>query len=150
MRIANVPMRALLSPPFPAPMSGRLMLLNYTGHKTGKRYRQPLSYVRADGVLLTPGGGNWTRSLAAGQRAVVRIGGRRVHLRPELVSDPGEVNSLLTTMSELNPALTRFVPLPRAADGGFDPEPLRAAIAHGFCVVRWHRISDRDESSTVS
>jgi hypothetical protein len=138
MRVANVPMRAVLSLPFPTPLSGRLMLLEYTGHKTGKRYRQPLSYVRADDVLLTPGGGIWTRSLAGGRTVLVRIGGRRVQLRPELVSDPAEVNKLLTRMAALNPALVRFVPLPRAADGTFEPEPLRVALAHGFRIVRWH------------
>ncbi len=144
MRRVNVIMRALLSLPFRTPLSGRLMLVTYTGRKTGKRYRQPLSYVvdpttgPGDNILLTPGGGNWTLSLAGGTPVSSRIRGRNVQLQPELVGNPTEVGQLLQRMAQLNPALTRFVPLPRAQDGTFEPEALRAAIAHGFCVVRWH------------
>ena len=57
MRAANVPMRAALSLPFATPLSGNLMLISHTGRKTGKHYRQPVSYVRDGNVLLTPGGG---------------------------------------------------------------------------------------------
>ena len=143
MNRVNVVMRALLSLPFPTPLSSRLMLVTYTGRKTGEQYRQPLSYVvdpaTGSDVLLTPGGGNWTLSLADGNPVTARIRGRDVQLRPELVDDPAEVNALLQQMARLNPGLVRFVPLPRADDGAFEPEPLGAAIAHGFCVVRWHR-----------
>ncbi len=45
MRAANVPMRAALSLPFATPLSGNLMLISYTGRKSGKAYRQPVSYV---------------------------------------------------------------------------------------------------------
>ncbi len=43
MAVVNVPMRVLLGLPFPTPLSGRLMLISYTGRKTGKLYRQPVS-----------------------------------------------------------------------------------------------------------
>ena len=56
MRVVNVPMRAVLSLPFPTPLSANLMLISYTGRKSGKTYRQPVSYVRDGDVLLTPGG----------------------------------------------------------------------------------------------
>jgi hypothetical protein len=145
MRRVNVIMRALLSLPFRTPLSSRLMLVTYRGRKTGKLYRQPLSYVidpapTTEDVLLTPGGGNWTLSLTGGEPVSARISGRSVALRPELVDDLTEVGALLERMTELNPALVRFVPLPRAQDGTFEPEPLRTAIAHGFRIVRWHRI----------
>ncbi len=145
MRRVNVIMRVLLSVPFRTPLSSKLMLVTYTGRKTGKRYRQPLSYVidpatGAGDTLLTPGGGNWTLSLAGGTPVSSRLRGRTVPLRPELVDDPAEVNLLLQRMTQLNPRLVRFVPLPRAEDGTFEIEPLTAAIAHGFCIVRWHRL----------
>ncbi len=142
MRIANVPMRAMLSLPFRTPLGGRLMLLHYTGRKTGTRYRQPLSYVRDGDVLLTPGGGHWTLSLAESTPVRVRLAGRDVQLRPELVAEPGEVGRLLQLMAGKNPALRRFVPLPRRDDGSFEPQALRAAVEHGFRIVRWHRVGE--------
>jgi hypothetical protein len=56
MKVMNVPMRWVLALPFTTPVSGRLMLLNYRGRRSGKQYRQPLSYVRHDDTPLTRAG----------------------------------------------------------------------------------------------
>jgi hypothetical protein len=141
MRIVNVPMRAILSLPFRTPLGGRLMLLHYVGRKTGTHYRQPVSYVRDGDLLLTPGGGRWTLNLADGAPIRVRLAGRDARLRPELVTDVDEVERLLDVMAAHNPAIKRFVPLPRDDDGRIAPDALRAAIAHGFCIVRWHPVA---------
>jgi hypothetical protein len=136
MRIANVPMRWVLSLPFATPISRRLMLLSYTGRKTGRRYRQPVSYVEDGGVLLTPGGGRWKLNLRDGEPITVRLRGRHVAARPELVRDPGEVEVLLRRMMTLNPRLASFIPFIEKGDE-IDRAKLRMAIEHGFCVVRW-------------
>jgi len=54
MRMVNVPMRRILRLPFRTPLSKNLMLLYLTGRRTGKAYRQPVSYVRYGDSLLTP------------------------------------------------------------------------------------------------
>lgn len=74
MRLLNVPMRRALALPFSTPLSRHLMLLYLTGRRSGRSYRQPVSYVVDGETLLTPGGGKWKLNLERG-RAV------RVHLR---------------------------------------------------------------------
>ena len=138
MRAVNVPMRAALSLPFATPLSGNLMLISYTGRKSGKAYRQPVSYVRDGDVLLTPGGGRWTLNLAGGRPARIRLRGRDAPARPELVTDPAELERLLGVIAEKNPRAARFIPIPRRPDGRLDPDALDAALRHGFCIVRWH------------
>lgn len=138
MRIVNVPMRTVLGMPFPTPLGGNLMLISYTGRKSGKAYRQPVSYARDGDVLLTPGGGRWTLNLRDGRPVRIRLRGRDVTARPELVTDPAEVERLLGAIARGNPRAARFVPIPRRPDGRLDPEVLTAAIDHGFCIVRWH------------
>jgi hypothetical protein len=138
MRTVNVPMRAALSLPFATPLSGNLMLISYTGRKSGKAYRQPVSYVRDGDVLLTPGGGRWTLNLADGRPIRIRLRGRDTLARPELVTDPAEVERLIGVITEKNPRAGRFIPLPRRPDGRLEPDPLAAALGHGFCIVRWH------------
>jgi deazaflavin-dependent oxidoreductase (nitroreductase family) len=137
MRLANVPMRFLLGLPFPTPLSSRLMLITHTGRKTGNRYRQPVSYVRDGDVLLTPGGGKWTDNLTAGQPVPVRLRGRDVVARPDLVGDPEEVDRLLRRMYERSPSVARFIPF-MEPDGSIDRPKLETALRFGFCVVRWH------------
>ena len=143
MRAVNVPMRAALSLPFATPLSGNLMLISYTGRKSGKAYRQPVSYVRDGDVLLTPGGGRWTLNLAGGRPARIRLRGRDAPARPELVTDPAEVERLLGVIAEKNPLAARFIPIPRRPDGRLDTDALDAALQHGFCIVRWHLAEQR-------
>jgi deazaflavin-dependent oxidoreductase (nitroreductase family) len=137
MRAVNVPMRGVLGLPFPTPLSANLMLIYYTGRKTGKAYRQPVSYVRDGEALLTPGGGRWTLNLADGRPVQVRVRGRKAAARAELVTEPGEVERLLGVLTEKNPRAARFIPIPRRPDGRLDPDVLGAALRHGFCIVRW-------------
>jgi deazaflavin-dependent oxidoreductase (nitroreductase family) len=138
MRAVNVPMRAVLGLPFPTPLSANLMLISYTGRKTGKAYRQPVSYVRDGETLLTPGGGRWTLNLGGGRPVRIRLRGRDVAARAELVSDAAEVERLLGVIGAKNPRADRFIPIPRRPDGRLEPEALGAALGHGFRIVRWH------------
>jgi deazaflavin-dependent oxidoreductase (nitroreductase family) len=138
MRAVNVPMRAALSLPFATPLNANLMLISYTGRKTGKAYRQPVSYARDGEVLLTPGGGRWTLNLTGGRPVRIRLRGRDVAARAELVTDAAEVERLLGVIAEKNPRASRFIPIPRRPDGRLEPAALDAALQHGFCIVRWH------------
>jgi deazaflavin-dependent oxidoreductase (nitroreductase family) len=137
MKRVNVPMRLVLGLPFPTPLSSRLMLLFFTGRKTGRSYRQPISYVRDGDVLLTPGGGKWKLNLRADEPVTIRLRGRDVTARPEFVRDADEVDTLLRHMMTRNPRLTSFVPF-IGRDGVIDRGQLQTALDHGFCIMRWH------------
>jgi deazaflavin-dependent oxidoreductase (nitroreductase family) len=137
MKRMNVPMRLALGLPFPTPLSSRLMLLFFTGRKTGRSYRQPISYVRDGDVLLTPGGGKWKLNLRADKPVTIRLRGRDVTARPEFVRDADEVDTLLRHMMTRNPRLTSFVPF-IGRDGVIGRGQLQTALDHGFCIIRWH------------
>jgi hypothetical protein len=141
MRAVNVPMRAVLGLPFPTPLSANLMLVSYTGRKSGKAYRQPVSYARDGETLLTPGGGRWTLNLADGGQprpVKIRLRGRDLPATGELVTDPAEVERLLGVITRENPRAAGFIPIPRRPDGRLEPDALNAALRHGFGIVRWH------------
>jgi hypothetical protein len=143
MRVVNVPMRIVLGLPFATPLGGRLMLVFLTGRKTGTHYRQPVSYVRYGTTLLTPGGGKWTLNLQDGRPVRIRLRGRDVHARPELVSDADEVERLLGVMTAANPGIRAFMAIPTGPDGRFDRSRIQTAVDYGFRVVRWHRDTTR-------
>jgi deazaflavin-dependent oxidoreductase (nitroreductase family) len=136
-KVINVPMRLILSLPFATPLSRNLMLLSFTGRKTGKRYRQPVSYVPDGDTLLTPGGGKWKLNLREDQPVWVRLRGRDVLLRPEFVTDVDEVERLLRKMMTVNPRVTAFVPV-MGPDGQIDRHKLEAGMRYGFRIIRWH------------
>jgi hypothetical protein len=138
MRIVNIPMRRVLGLPIATPLTRRLMLVHLTGRKTGRAYRQPVSYVRDGATLLTPGGGNWTLNLVNGRPERIRLRGTDVSARPEIVSDIDEIDRLLGIMTKANPMTARFVAIPRGPDGQLDRARLSAAVRHGFRIIRWH------------
>jgi hypothetical protein len=137
MKAVNRPMRGVLRLPFPTPLSRRLMVVTHVGRRTGRTYQQPVSYVRDGEMLLTPGGGRWTRNLHDGEPIELSVAGQQVIARPERVRDPDEVAGLLGMMLAANPRLTSFVPFVKR-DGSIDRDELTSAVGHGFCVVRWH------------
>jgi F420H(2)-dependent quinone reductase len=138
MRVINVPMRFVLSLPVATPLTRRLMLITFIGRKSGKTYRQPLSYVEHEGTLLTPGGGKWKLNLTPGEPVRMRLRGGDIMARPEFVSDPDEVQRLLAVMAAANPRVRSFVGIPQDAEGRLDRPRLHAALRYGFRVVRWH------------
>ncbi len=136
-RVINVPMRMVLGLPVATPLGGSLMLAFIVGRKSGKTYRQPLSYVRDGDVLLTPGGGRWKLNLKDGVPVRLRLRGKDLSVIPELVSDPGEIGKLLVVMAAANPRSASFIGIPRGPDGEFDRDRLQAAVRYGFRIVRW-------------
>jgi hypothetical protein len=138
MRVINVPMRLVLGLPIPTPMGNRLMLVFLTGRKTGRSYRQPVSYVRHGNTLLTPGGGNWKLNLLEGQPTRIRLRGRDLLVRPEIVRDVDEIERLLEIMTNANRMVQRFVSIPGGPDGRFDRSRLETAVRYGFRTIRWH------------
>jgi deazaflavin-dependent oxidoreductase (nitroreductase family) len=137
MRMVNVPMRFLLGLPFATPLSRQLMLLSFTGRKTGKAYRQPVSYVPDGNTLLTPGGGRWKLNLREDQPIRIRLRGRDVLARPEFIGDVDEVERLLRRMATVNPRVTAFVPV-SGPDGQIDRHKVETAVGYGFRIIRWH------------
>jgi F420H(2)-dependent quinone reductase len=138
MSMVNVPMRLMLGLPFGTPAGGRLMLAFIVGRKSGRMYRQPLSYVRDGDTLLTPGGGAWKYNLSNGAPVRLRIRGRDHLARPEVVRDQQTVDALLSVIAAGNPMAGRFAAIPRDQDGRLDQQRLEQAIRHGFAIVRWH------------
>ncbi len=138
MRLVNLPMRRILALPFPTPLSKRLMLLYLTGRRTGRSYRQPVSYVRDGDSLLTPGGGNWKLNLKPGRPERIRLDGRDVTALPDLIDDIDNIDNALVTMTAVNPRTANFIPIARRDDGHFDRDGLMNAVDHGFRIVRWH------------
>jgi F420H(2)-dependent quinone reductase len=136
MRRVNIPMRLVLRLPFKTPLSNQLMLLSYRGRKTGRAYRQPVSYVRDGDTLLTPAGGKWKLNLSEGEPIRVRLQTRDVLARPEFIRDVDEVDRLVHHMMAHNPRLASFVPF-IDPDGEVDRAKLETALSHGFSIIRW-------------
>jgi deazaflavin-dependent oxidoreductase (nitroreductase family) len=134
--VLNPFMRFMLRRPIRR-MQERLLLLSFTGRRSGRRYTIPLSYMEEDdGSLLVPGGGAWKRNLEPGRPVAVRLRGADRLADPELILDSDEIERLLPRMYAGNSRAESFVGVPIGPSGEPDRRLLEQAIGDGFAIVR--------------
>src|SRR5215470_11409582 len=88
LRRLNPVIVAVLRSPLHGLLSANLLVLGFTGRRTGRRYRLPLSYVERDGRLyLCTRTAFWWRNLRGGALVELRLRGRDVVGTPSVL-DP--------------------------------------------------------------
>ncbi len=150
MRYFNPVARFLLATPLHSLMSGRLMLLRFTGRKTGRSYTTPVSYVRAEDSLLVPGGGAWSKNLERGARAEVCLRGVWSGVTPEVIDEPTAMAELMQRMLVENPAIAVFTGIKAGPDGRPDAVALERERRRGFVVVRLRLDLSGRQAGTVA
>ena len=84
---------ALLRSPLHGLLSSQLILLTYTGRKTGKRYTIPVGYARDGAALVVFSSRPWRRNLHGGAPVEVLLQGRRYSGTAAPIEDPEEVTA---------------------------------------------------------
>jgi len=141
--------RFVLATPLHRIMSSRLMILRFTGRKTGRSYTTPVSYVLDGNSLLVPAGGAWRRNLEAGPRASVRLRGAWRTVTAEVVREPA-LADLLLGMIQKNPAIGVFTGIRLRSDGRLDASALERERRRGFVVVRLRLDEDPRQARTAA
>ena len=112
--------------------------------KSGKAYRQPVSYARDGETLLTPAAGGGRSNLKDGRQVRLRLRGRDVSARADLVSRPGRGRTAAGRHRRSgNPRAMRFIPIPRPADGRLEPgrrSPPPSATASASSAGTWNMV----------
>src|SRR4030042_5724542 len=95
----------LLRSPLHGMLSGNMMVLNYTGRKSGKAYHLPVSYIRLGEILLTISykRRTWWRNLRGGAPVTIRLQGKDVNGRAVGVEGERGVMEGLTAFIHGNP-----------------------------------------------
>jgi hypothetical protein len=89
LRIANPVVKSVLCSPLHRPLSCRLMVLEVTGRRSGRRLSFPVGrHQRSDGTFLLSAGGKWRLNLRGGADVHVVLDGQRLPARAQLEEDP--------------------------------------------------------------
>jgi hypothetical protein len=100
IRVVNPILRALLRTPVMGPARAQLMVLGFTGRKTGRRYSIPVTAHRLDNDLYALTSAPWKRNFRGGATAEVLLDGKSTTMRGELIEDPSIVADLYRRSSE--------------------------------------------------
>jgi deazaflavin-dependent oxidoreductase (nitroreductase family) len=93
---------AILRSPLHGLVSKQVMLLTYTGRKTGKRYTIPVGYARDGDTLVVFSSRSWWRNLRGGAPVEVRLQGRRYTGTAVPIEGPEEV------MAQVEQTIARY------------------------------------------
>ena len=90
----------LLSSPLGGGLRRQMMVLHFTGRKSGRRFTVPVSAHRLDDTLYALASAGWTANFRDGANADVLWNGRTTTMRGELIRDPAVVAGLAHRAAE--------------------------------------------------
>lgn len=130
--------RFVLGSPVHRMMSGKLMIIEVIGRRTGTLYAVPTAYADHDGQVLAASAGTWLRNIAADRPVVVVHRGRRRMMRPEVAVERERALEIATWLLPGNPVLRSNMGVQLGPDGRPDQEQFDAARAQGVTFLAFH------------
>ena len=120
----NPIMRTLLRSPLHSLVSKDMMLMTYTGRKSGKSYTTPMSYLTIEGSLYTISTRErtWWRNLRGGAEVELRLQGQDVPAWAESIEDQAEVAQLLEKIFVADPRMASYMDVRISPEGNPNSE----------------------------
>ena len=81
-------------------VSGNIMLLTYTGRKTGKIYTIPVSYTKQGNAITMFTNHNWSKNLIDNVPVTLRLRGRQLNAK---------MDSTITDVDQITPVLSEHL-----------------------------------------
>ena len=134
--MANRVPAAILCSPLHRLLSGKRLVLSFTGRRSGTRYATPVNYLQRGGELLITTDHKWWHNLDGGAPVAVRLRGRQLRASAEAIRDPDAVAEALTALVLDHPPYGRWADIHTGPDGTPDPSDVRAEVARGRVLVR--------------
>jgi len=100
-KLVNPIMKLLLSSPLHGLMSSNLMLLKFSGRKTGRRISVPVGYVRQENHLIVFTFGKWWRNLQNNAEVTLRLQGKDMKGRANVVSDLHTIADMINMVVDI-------------------------------------------------
>jgi deazaflavin-dependent oxidoreductase (nitroreductase family) len=126
----------LLKSPLHGVLSKNLLLLRFSGRKSGKRYELPVAYVRQGNSIMIATKAKWWQNLRGGAPVELRLRGKDVAAQASVADDKAERAADLRRLLNSANQVGRFMQVEMDASGEPNPQQLAAAIEDGWVVVR--------------
>ncbi|NJD57950.1 MAG: hypothetical protein C3F13_16895 [Anaerolineales bacterium] len=125
----NPIMESLLRSPFHGMLSNNMMIIYYTGRKSGNAYHTPVSYQRLGNTLLTTSWKDrkWWKNLRQGGDVKLLLKGELVEAHAQVYEDETSVSEGLRQFVGGNPRAARMFKIDLREDGQLDPQSLQKA-----------------------
>ena len=136
MRFINKFPELLLRSPLHRFLSNDIMLITFTGRKSGKQFTTPINYFRQDDTVLTTTDSPWWKNLRGGAPVTLRIKGQTLTGIAEAITDEEGITQGLEELLIRFPGYYKYVDVHLQPDGKVNRTEAAAAIKKGRVLVR--------------
>lgn len=134
----NNTMKFMLRSPFHGIVSKSVLLISFTGCRSGKTYTTPVSYSQENGFVSIFTHATWWKNLCANNQVRLLIRGRVFHGMGEPVEmDKKAIASGLTAHLRKVPSDARYYGVSFDADGNPKPDEIQKAV-QTVVMIRVH------------
>ena len=125
----NPIIKGLLKSPLHFFVSKNMMLITYTGCKSGQAYTTPVNYIRDGKTLYTTSWKErtWWRNLRDGRPVTLWVQGKELSAIPEVIESNEDVADWLNTYFRIAPGMARYFEVGLDPQGNVLPEDIAAA-----------------------
>jgi len=125
----NKTMKLLLRSPLHGVISKYLLLITFTGRKSGKTYTTPVSYAQEDGQVTIFTHANWWKNQRGGAPVSLRLQGRDVQgLAEPFAEDKQEIAEALASHLRKSPFDARYYDVTIDENGNPNLEEVERAV----------------------
>ena len=97
-KIMNPMMKLMLGSPLHGLMSARVMLISFTGRRSGKRYSTPVAYTREGNQVIVVTFSPWWKNFIEPAPVEMRIRGKSMRGQAVYVKDPVLIKQMVSTL----------------------------------------------------
>jgi hypothetical protein len=101
-KILNPLMKLILNSPLHGGLSKRVMVISFTGKKTGKHFSTPVAYARDGDRVIVVTYSAWSKNFNEPTPVQMRIHGKSVSGTAAVVDEPVKIKQILQTLNRLN------------------------------------------------
>jgi hypothetical protein len=135
--IINPIMKFLLRSPLHGILSDSIMIIGFTGRKSGRQYETPVRYVRMAGNIRCYSSDDtmWWRNLRGGARVTLRIAGKdRPYFATVTENDPATIREALIHYFSIYPQDAAYHDVRMGSDGNPVENDIARAAQHAIVV----------------
>lgn len=136
----NKIMIALLRSPLHGMLGGNMMLITFTGRKSGKTFTTPINFLRVKDengeYLLTTSQRNrtWWRNLRDGAAVTLRLNGKDMAARAEAFEDETQILALFQVYFQKAPQMAKYFGVNLGANGQPAAQDMQNAVAERVVI----------------
>jgi hypothetical protein len=135
--IINPVMRFLLRSPAHGALSDSLMLITFTGRKSGKQFTTPVRYIQTGDTVrcFTAAESQWWRNMRSGARVSLLIKGQRGDYQAQAIFDnPADIKKQLLSYLGLFPQDAAYHDIRLNKDSSLNEQDLEQAACNAIVV----------------